>query len=131
MVRRLIFILPTSFLFPDDIVLTASKWKDPTCTAAYAITRNGAKKLLYELSYNRLEAAVDSEMARLTREGKLPGIVVTPPLMGQYRTGSRRDSEIDGGNEAEFQGMGEGIPPDCVGRSARKILGGTIYGAEV
>ncbi|KAL9107229.1 MAG: hypothetical protein Q9227_007853 [Pyrenula ochraceoflavens] len=101
---------------------------DPTCLSAYAVTLKGASKLLYELSYNKLEAAIDNDMGRLTRDGQLPGLIVTPPMVGQYKTGSRADSDIDGGNNAEKVPGGKGNKPDSVERSMRQELWKLVYG---
>ena len=69
-------------------------------------------------------------MGRLTTEGKLPGLTVTPPMVGQYKTGSRSDSDIDGGNDRMKVPGGQGNAPACVERSMRKELEKFVYGVE-
>jgi hypothetical protein len=66
----------------------------PLCTTAYAVTLDGAIRMLYEMGYEGINRAIDVEYRRATMSGKLPSLVLTPPLMGQFRTGSATDSEI-------------------------------------
>ncbi|KAK9242254.1 hypothetical protein V1506DRAFT_548167 [Lipomyces tetrasporus] len=63
------------------------------CTTAYAITRQGAQRLLLTMSYLGLHAAVDNDMSRIFRDGQLRGYTVTPPAFSQFRVGGSKDSD--------------------------------------
>ncbi|KAL9617990.1 MAG: hypothetical protein Q9160_007238 [Pyrenula sp. 1 TL-2023] len=95
------------------------------CTAAFAVTYAGAYRILYELGYNELHGPTDLELSRLGRDGKLEAMVVIPPLIGQYRTGSAGDSEINA-YEGKFEGNEKGDSGGHVVKSARKSLR-TLY----
>ncbi len=66
----------------------------PMCTAGYAVTLEGALRVLYAIGHDHLDGPVDLEYGRETRLGRLPGLVLTPPLMSQWKTGSAKDSDI-------------------------------------
>ncbi|KAK9427242.1 hypothetical protein V1505DRAFT_317919 [Lipomyces doorenjongii] len=62
---------------------------------AYAITRQGAARLLFLLSYTGdLKAGdVDQDMTRLFIEGRLKGYTLTPPAFTQFKVGGSKDSD--------------------------------------
>lgn len=51
--------------------------------------------MLYEIGYDHLNKPVDKEYQKATREGKIPGMIVNPPVMAQWKTGTVRDSEVN------------------------------------
>ncbi|KAK9328764.1 hypothetical protein V1520DRAFT_345139 [Lipomyces starkeyi] len=63
------------------------------CNTAYAITRQGAQRLLFTMSYIGLHGAVDEDMTRLFREGRLKGYTITPPVFSQFRVGGAKDTD--------------------------------------
>ncbi|KAK9241922.1 hypothetical protein V1506DRAFT_549181 [Lipomyces tetrasporus] len=63
------------------------------CNTAYAITRQGAQRLLFAMSYAGLHGAVDEDMVRLFREGRLKGYSITPPVFSQFRVGGAKDTD--------------------------------------
>ncbi|KAK9357222.1 hypothetical protein V1504DRAFT_465280, partial [Lipomyces starkeyi] len=63
------------------------------CTTAYAITRQGAQRLLLTMSYLGLHAAVDNDMSRKLRDGSLRGYSLLPPAFTQFRVGGAKDSD--------------------------------------
>ncbi|KAK9242255.1 hypothetical protein V1506DRAFT_548168 [Lipomyces tetrasporus] len=62
-------------------------------TTAYAITRKGAQRLLYTLSYIGLRGDVDQEIMRLFKEGQLRGYTLSPPAFSQFKVGGSKDSD--------------------------------------
>lgn len=66
----------------------------PWCTAAYALTRQGAINLLYSLT-REPSSTIDFEMARKAKAGAVRSYVVVPPLFGQWKIKGTRNSDID------------------------------------
>ncbi|KAK9366984.1 hypothetical protein V1509DRAFT_627878 [Lipomyces kononenkoae] len=64
-------------------------------TTAYAITRLGAQRLLFLLSYvgNLKHGDIDQDITRLFAEGKLRGYTLTPPAFSQFKVGGTKDSD--------------------------------------
>ncbi|KAK9235097.1 hypothetical protein V1525DRAFT_434994 [Lipomyces kononenkoae] len=62
---------------------------------AYAITRQGAARLLFLLSYiGDLKAGdIDQDMNRLFIDGSLTGYTLTPPAFAQFKVGGSKDSD--------------------------------------
>ncbi len=78
--------------------------------------------MLYEAGIDHLNRQVDVEYRYATREGKIPGLVVIPPLMAQWRTGTEADSDINGIKDADLVLNGTGSSGPAVQQSARKRL---------
>ncbi|KAK9241155.1 hypothetical protein V1525DRAFT_393848 [Lipomyces kononenkoae] len=64
-------------------------------TTAYAISRVGAQRLLFLLSYvgNLKHGDIDQDITRLFEEGKLRGYTLTPPAFSQFKVGGTKDSD--------------------------------------
>lgn len=73
----------------------------PICTAAYAVSRRGAAKLLYH-STREITSAIDDHMSVLCRYGAVDCYVTVPPIISQWKTkdSSMKNSNIRG-NESE------------------------------
>ncbi|KAK9465387.1 hypothetical protein V1512DRAFT_242100 [Lipomyces arxii] len=67
---------------------------EPVCTMGYAITRVGAMRLLTNLSYLGLHAAVDTEIGNHMKAGNLRGYTVTPPIFNAWRVSGWKDTDI-------------------------------------
>ncbi|KAJ8100055.1 hypothetical protein POJ06DRAFT_123022 [Lipomyces tetrasporus] len=101
-------------------VLAPAYWT--LCTTAYAITRQGAKRLLLTMSYLGLHAAVDNDMSRIFRDGKLKGYTLSPPAFSQFRVGGTKDSDrVDIGQTREGKGNTQGRSYNIKG-SARQWM---------
>ncbi|KAK9321114.1 hypothetical protein V1517DRAFT_183005 [Lipomyces orientalis] len=101
-------------------VLAPAYWT--LCTTAYAVTRQGAKRLLLTMSYLGLRAAVDNDMSRIFREGKLRGYTLSPPAFSQFRVGGAKDSDrVDIGQTVEGKGNTQGRSYNIKG-SARQWM---------
>ncbi|GAQ12274.1 hypothetical protein ALT_9595 [Aspergillus lentulus] len=78
------------------------------CTYGYAVTREGAKKILAALSVDRLDCAVDNAMsdlcAGINGRRQLKCFATFPNLIGTYRHAgpASRDSDINGGDDTTF-----------------------------
>ncbi|KAL5691837.1 hypothetical protein EMGR_006520 [Emarellia grisea] len=78
------------------------------CTYGYAVTREGAKKILAALSVDRLDCAVDNAMSDLCAgtngRRQLKCFATFPNLIGTYRHAgpASRDSDINGGDDASW-----------------------------
>lgn len=70
----------------------------PVCTNAYAISRQGALRLLYQLS-RELAMPIDLQIARLSKDSKLRSFSLTPSIFGQWKTKDaglkNSDNELD------------------------------------
>ncbi|KAK9235093.1 hypothetical protein V1525DRAFT_410950 [Lipomyces kononenkoae] len=83
----------------SDPEIEAKRMLTPSYTTekntAYAITRRGAARLLFLLSYiGDLKAGdVDQDMTRLFIEGRLKGYTLTPPAFTQFKVGGTKDSD--------------------------------------
>ncbi|KAK9485135.1 hypothetical protein V1527DRAFT_467620 [Lipomyces starkeyi] len=79
--------------FGKKRVLAPSYWT--LKTTAYAITRQGAQRLLFLLSYagNLKHGDIDQDITRLFEEGKLRGYTLTPPAFSQFKVGGTKDSD--------------------------------------
>jgi hypothetical protein len=80
------------------------------CAYGYAVTYNGARRILASLSVDHLEAAVDNAMSDLCAgEQGYPRITCLAPfphLIGTYRQAgsSARDSDIENTDNAHLHG---------------------------
>jgi hypothetical protein len=103
---------------------------NPLCTGAYAVTLAGARKMLYEIGYDHLLRPVDIEYQKVFMSNKLPGLLVMPPLMGQFRTGSSRDSDVN--PKVQLRPMDTNLKKASSGphiaQSARRKLAEWTYG---
>lgn len=68
---------------------------DPVCTSAYAVSLQGATRLLYHLTRD-LTAPVDNNIAWAINYGKSKGYAPLPPIMGQWKIkdGGVKNSDI-------------------------------------
>ncbi|KAK9326709.1 hypothetical protein V1520DRAFT_372565 [Lipomyces starkeyi] len=93
-------------------------------TTAYAITRRGAQRLLFLLSYigDLKHGDVDQDITRLFQEGRLRGYSLTPPAFSQFKVGGTKDSDNENllGSQ-EGKGNLRGWSPD-LNVSARKSM---------
>lgn len=101
----------------------------PHCTTSYAITLEGARRALYEIGYDHLNKAIDLEYSRLAYEGMTPGLIVHPPLMAQWKTGTEKDSDIPRNQSWKPESHGGTSGPQ-VRQSIRKSLRDLTYGVE-
>ena len=62
-----------------------SRAKAPTCLQGYAVTRQGAARLLYQIGVEEIDAAVDLEVLWHCHWGQLRCLEVNPALIGKYR----------------------------------------------
>jgi hypothetical protein len=76
--------------------------------------------MLHEIGYDHMKFAVDVEYSEATKSGKLPSLVVTPPIMAQWKTGTTGDSDIR--NDT----FGPGSGP-AVRQSVRALLKENVY----
>lgn len=75
----------------------------PICTFAYALSQKGARKVLYDLSVDRLAGAFDNALAGLCRDGaagnkdglRAKCITVTPPVFFHHRAKGRISGDSD------------------------------------
>ncbi|KAK9368147.1 hypothetical protein V1509DRAFT_624393 [Lipomyces kononenkoae] len=91
---------------------------------AYAITRQGAARLLFLLSYiGDLKAGdVDQDMTRLFIEGRLKGYTLTPPAFTQFKVGGSKDSDnVEIGKTVNGKGNLRGQSPYIKG-STRQLM---------
>lgn len=65
----------------------------PACTMAYAVTRQGAQRLLTWLSYMGLSAPVDNDMSFKSQSGHFHGYDLLPPPFGAWRVEGIKDSD--------------------------------------
>jgi hypothetical protein len=92
----------------------------PVCTIAYALTQQGAKKLLYNLGgYRGLGAPVDLAMASAVHDGLVKSLTVLPPLIVDFVLAMKSDINDEPVEEAvgPLQGTSENLR-----NSARKAL---------
>lgn len=65
---------------------------EPVCTIAYALTQNGAKKLLYNVGgYMGIDTPVDLAMVSTVRAGLAKGVTVLPPLIVDFKLDEKSD----------------------------------------
>lgn len=100
---------------------------EPICTMAYAITRRGAQRLLYNAGYRRLDGPVDIAMAMAARDGRLKGWVVWPPAITAWRIGGGRDSDIQKIPQGEGRGN-DGGWSHVLRNSARRAMASEFSG---
>lgn len=95
------------------------------------------------MSINALNEPIDVLYPRLLQSGRITGYQVMPPIMGQYKTKSGRDSDIHKDEMGEGpvrdgpgvvrSSLDGGDPPNAVMRewSVRRTVGATVYGEGV
>ncbi|KAK9241157.1 hypothetical protein V1525DRAFT_393853 [Lipomyces kononenkoae] len=95
-------------------------------TTAYAITRQGAQRLLFLMSYaGELHGDVDVEMTRLFRDGKLRGYSLTPPAFSQFKVGGTKDSDnikAADGKSTDGKGNLHGLNNNIKGSARKKMV---------
>ena len=96
----------------------------PFCTTGYAVTKMGAMRLLYNIGGpgGVLEMPVDMVMAERFKAGLLKGYVTLPNLIGQWKWGDWRDTDVqgqieEGDDRTKLQGSGN----DVVGSVRKEI----------
>jgi len=117
----------------------------PICTFAYALSQQGARKVLFDLSVDRLAGAFDNALAGLCRrsvaavgEENVEGdrglntrcISVTPPVFFHHKARGRiaGDSDIQGGGGDEVREKGT---TENIMWSARNNIRNMIMGGEM
>lgn len=117
----------------------------PICTFAYALSQQGARKVLFDLSVDRLTGAFDNALAGLCRrsvaavgEENAEGdrglntrcISVTPPVFFHHKAKGRiaGDSDIHGGEGDEVREKGT---TENIVWSARNNIRNMIMGTEM
>lgn len=113
----------------------------PICSFAYALSRRGARKVLLDMSIDRLGAPVDNALASLCRDGasgnadglRARCISVTPPLFFHHRAkgSTGRDSDIQGGSEGAPASFREKGSTENIVWSARNNIRNMILGLEM
>lgn len=94
--------------FPEDSSRYVYRARMGCCTYGYAVTYNGARRILASLSVDHLEAAVDNAMSDLCAgENGYPRIACLAPfpnLIGTFRQGgsSARDSDIENADNPQY-----------------------------
>ena len=91
----------------------------PICTLAYAVSQEGARKLLLDLSISHLAGAFGNALAGLCRWGRDKGrlgmrcLSVTPPLFVRHKAKRRGNGDSDiqlvGGEQSREVGTTEDI----------------------
>jgi hypothetical protein len=137
------------FIYPDTTVLPAdnqtetdrqvltdfgvpeghrvlSRAKGPVCIMAYAVTHQGAQRLLYKSSVEKLSGPADVEIMVACIEKSIRCLTVNPALMGVYRAPgpSRKISDINLSTDPNAQ---QGGYNPMGPRSAKSMLRG-IFG---
>ncbi|KAI0534955.1 hypothetical protein GGR58DRAFT_480962 [Xylaria digitata] len=110
----------------------------PICSFAYALSQTGARKVLFDLSIDRLGGPFDNALAGFCRDGasgNLDGLQakclsVTPPIFFHHRAKGRLDSDSDiqtiTSTDMREKGMTENIM-----WSARNNLRNMMLGLEM
>ncbi|KAG5913758.1 hypothetical protein E4U42_000890 [Claviceps africana] len=100
------------------------------CTIGYAVTLEGARKLLYNVGNGAgLRGPVDLAMIQAVQDGKISALAVVPPFFTPWRKGTNTDSDI---NEPPKEGEEKKADPagsDNLKDSGRKALE-TILGKQ-
>ncbi|KAI1324870.1 hypothetical protein F5Y16DRAFT_379788 [Xylariaceae sp. FL0255] len=110
----------------------------PICSFAYALSQSGARKVLFDLSVDRLGGAFDNALANLCRDGasgNLDGLrakclSVTPPIFFHHRAKGplSSDSDIQQYTSTDIREKGE---TENVVWSARNNLRNMMLGLEM
>ncbi|KAK9322268.1 hypothetical protein V1517DRAFT_323911 [Lipomyces orientalis] len=100
--------------------------------SAIAVSYRGAQRLLYYLSYKELVDTLDYSIADLLRKGALRGWTVTPPLMSEWKTHGKSDSDLKkvGSNNPEDKPGNMNGRSAGVAHSARKALTENLEGED-
>jgi len=95
------------------------------CTQGYAVTREGAMRLLYNVGGpgKMLDAAVDLVMAAQMKAGLLKGYLVLPNVIGQWRNGDWRDTDIQQLTSFNYRKGSEAAIEASVREEIGKVLG--------
>ncbi|KAK7202366.1 hypothetical protein BZA70DRAFT_103920 [Myxozyma melibiosi] len=97
--------------------------------SAFAVTYTGAQRLLYQLSYKELTDTLDRSISKLTMQGAVRGWTVIPPMMGEFKVDSGKDTNLNvkadmfSKDVSNLKGHGPGLL-----RSARQSLTETWEG---
>ncbi|KAK9455020.1 hypothetical protein V1511DRAFT_499198 [Dipodascopsis uninucleata] len=96
----------------------------PVCTMGYAITRQGAQRMLLNFSYISLIAPIDIDIILKIQEGKLRGYTITPNVFSAWRVDGSKDSDNitpEGGFQDEGKSNTEGWSEN-IRNSARRHM---------
>jgi hypothetical protein len=102
----------------------------PICTVAYAVTQQGAKKLLYNIGgYKGMSAPVDLAMVGLLKDGIVKGVTALPPIIVPFNIEGK--SDINNGPVEKPIGPLHGVSKDLK-NSARSALAalGEVPGSQ-
>ncbi|KAK9233958.1 hypothetical protein V1525DRAFT_367713 [Lipomyces kononenkoae] len=97
--------------------------------SAIAVSYRGAQRLLYYLSYKELVDTLDYSIADLLKRGALRGWTVTPPLMSEWKTHGKSDSDLKHVGSATPPGNANGQSAG-IAHSARKALAENFEGED-
>ncbi|KAK9371405.1 hypothetical protein V1509DRAFT_650987 [Lipomyces kononenkoae] len=97
--------------------------------SAIAVSYRGAQRLLYYLSYKELVDTLDYSITDLLKKGAVRGWTVTPPLMSEWKTHGKSDSDLKHVGSATPPGNGNGLSAG-VAHSARKALAENFEGED-
>ena len=95
-----------------------------SCTNGYAVTREGAMRLLYNIGGpgHVLDRPVDILISHQLSEGILKGFHVLPSAVGQWKKGADwRDTDVQFPSQEEIEAMKEGSGDEII-RSVRAEL---------
>ena len=97
--------------------------KGIACTQGYAVTREGAMRLLYNVGGvgHDLDNPVDLLMGVQMMKGLLNGFVTVPSIMSQWKYGDWRDTDIQLFTDEQLGEVGGGGGSDII-QSARKEI---------
>lgn len=93
------------------------------CTQGYAVTREGAMRLLYNVGGpgGILDAPVDMVMADRMQKGLLKGYITLPTVFGQYKYGTWKDTDVQTPSEEQIANTKPGGGPDVVSSVREEI----------
>ncbi|OAA69243.1 Glycosyl transferase, family 25 [Akanthomyces lecanii RCEF 1005] len=98
----------------------------PVCTIGYAVTLQGAQKLLHTIgNEGSVGAPVDLAMIKGIQSGGLTSLTMVPPLFTPWKTGTVSDSDIDNLETTEDE-LPQGS--ENLRHSARRALAAQLNG---
>ena len=98
--------------------------KRAVCTQGYAITREGAMRLLYNIGGpgHVLDQAMDLLIANQLGNGVIKGFITRPDIVAQWKMKDWRDTDIQLTTEEELKRVWGGSGPDIVGSVREELM---------
>lgn len=98
--------------------------KGSACTQAYAVTREGAMRLLYNVGGpgHVLNEAVDLLIMDQLNQGVLKGFLSVPDIVAQWKMQDWRDTDIQVDTEEEMKKSKKGTGEDIVGSVREEMM---------